>query len=62
MPRNHSYMSLAHLGMDYTFLSDYVFCQEGFDHLRGKRELCNPSFSIPLLVIDRKFDSRYPLP
>lgn len=55
-------MSLARLEVDYTFLSDYVFCQEGFAHLRGKRELCSPSFSIPLLVIDRKFDSRYPLP
>ncbi|WP_170944124.1 hypothetical protein [Leptolyngbya sp. BC1307] len=41
-----------------TFLSDYVFCQEGFDHLRRKGEGYSQSFSIPLIVIEGKFDSR----
>ena len=45
------YMSLSCLKVDYTFLSDYVFCQERFNNLRGQRDL-----------FDRKFDSRYPLP
>ena len=40
-------MSLNRLKVDYTFLSDYVFCQEGFDYLRRERELNSQPFPYP---------------